>query len=111
MFAATMSPSYSPTWVSGQMPLTSPIAHSRSPARRYSSTRIPRGPASTTTVSRPIPCTRGRRPVATLLGAITELEHVLLAVAPRGGGVHAEHQLDAVPAQGLTEPLAERRGL
>src|SRR5436309_217945 len=41
MFAATTSPSYSPTWVSGQMPVTSPIAQSRSPARRYSSTRIP----------------------------------------------------------------------
>ena len=65
MFAATTSPSYSPTWVSGQMPVTSPIAQSRSPARRYSSTWIPRGSASTPTVSRPIPATRGRRPVAT----------------------------------------------
>ena len=65
MFAATTSPSYSPTWVSGQMPLTSPIAQSRSPARRWSSTGIPWGSASTPTVSRPIPSTRGRRPVAT----------------------------------------------
>ena len=65
MFAATTSPSYSPTWVSGQMPVTSPIAQSRSPARRYSSTRMPWGSASTPTVSRPIPSTRGRRPVAT----------------------------------------------
>ncbi len=47
MFAATTSPSYSPTWVSGQMPLTSPIAQKRSPARRCSSTRIPCGPGST----------------------------------------------------------------
>jgi len=36
MFAATTSPSYSPTWVSGQMPLTSPMAQGRSPARRCS---------------------------------------------------------------------------
>ena len=65
MFSATTSPSYSPTWVSGQMPLTSPIAQRRSPARRCSSTPIPCGLASTPTVSRPIPSTRGRRPVAT----------------------------------------------
>src|SRR5215472_4761137 len=86
MFAATTSPSYSPTWVSGQMPVTSPIAQSRSPARMYSSTRIPWGLASTPTVSRPIPATRG-------------------------GGVHPEHQLDSIPAQGLAERLAQRRGL
>ena len=65
MFAATTSPSYSPTCVSGQIPFTSPIAHSRSPARRYSSTRIPRGSGSIPTVSSPIPSTRGLRPVAT----------------------------------------------
>ena len=65
MFAATTSPSYSPTWVSGQTPVTSPIAQRRSPARRCSSTGMPRGSASTPTVSRPIPSTRGRRPVAT----------------------------------------------
>ena len=73
------------------MPLTSPIAHSRSPARRYSSTWMPRGLASTPTVSRPIPATRGRRPVATSSrsprrsrGAV-ELQDVLVAVPPRGG--------------------------
>jgi len=43
MFAATTSLSYSPTWVSGQLPLTSPIAHSRPPARGWGSTGIPCG--------------------------------------------------------------------
>src|SRR3984957_7408913 len=66
MLAATTSPSYSPTWVSGQMPVTSPIAQSRSPAGRWSSTAIPFfGSTVTPTVSSPIPSTRGRRPVAT----------------------------------------------
>ena len=41
MFAATTSPWYLPTWVSSQMPVTSPIAHSRSPARRCASTGMP----------------------------------------------------------------------
>src|SRR5512132_1934215 len=86
MFAATTSPSYSPTWVSGQMPVTSPIAQRRSPARMYSSTRIPWGLASTPTVSRPIP-------------------------SPRGGGVLPEPQLDSVLAQGLAERRAQRRSL
>ena len=47
------------------MPVTSPIAQRRSPARMYSSTGIPFGSTSTPTVSRPIPSTCGRRPVAT----------------------------------------------
>ena len=57
MFAATTSPWYLPTWVSGQMPVTSPIAHRRSPARRCASTGIPCGSASMPTVSRPMPST------------------------------------------------------
>src|SRR4029450_912730 len=46
MFADTTSPSYSPTCVSGQVPVTSPMAQRRSPARRGSSTGIPRGAAN-----------------------------------------------------------------
>ncbi len=65
MLEATTSPWYSPTCVSCQIPVTSPIAHSRSPARIRESTGIPRFPALTPTVSSPIPSTRGRRPVAT----------------------------------------------
>ena len=62
--SATTSPSYSPTWVSGRRPLTSPIAH----RRRRTQVRVDRDAvrvASTPTVSRPSPPTRGRRPVAT----------------------------------------------
>ena len=117
MFAATTSPSYSPTWVSGQMPVTSPIAQRRSPARRCSSTGMPRGSASTPTVSRPMPSTRGRRPVATSSRSPrssvppSNSQDELVAVPPRGGGVHPQHQLDPVPAQRLAERLAQRRGL
>src|SRR5919108_281776 len=64
MFAATTRPWYLPTWVSGQMPVTSPIAHKRSPARICASTGIPRPSTSMPTVSRPMSATRGRRPVA-----------------------------------------------
>ena len=117
MFAATTSPWYLPTWVSGQMPVTSPIAHSRSPARRRASTGTPCGSASMPTVSRPMPSTRGRRPVATSRRSprssrpSSSSSDVVLAVAPRGGRVHAERELDAVAAQDLAERLAERRGL
>ena len=117
MFAATTSPSYSPTWVSGQMPVTSPIAHSRSPARRYSSTADPARVGLDADRLQADPCHaraapgRHQQPVAALLAAVPELQDVVLAVAARGGGVHPEHQLDAVPAQGLAERLAQRRGL
>jgi hypothetical protein len=66
MFAATMSPLVlADVRERSQMPLTSPIAHTRSAARRRASTAIQRGFGSMPTVSRPLPCTRGRRPVAT----------------------------------------------
>ena len=65
MLAATTSPWYLPTWVSSRTPVTSPMAHSRSPARRCASTGIPRSSGCMPTVSRPSPATRGRRPVAT----------------------------------------------
>ena len=41
------------------------------------------------------------QPVAAQLVAVRELEHVLVAVPARGGGVLAEAQLDAVGRQGL----------
>ena len=79
MFAATTSPWYLPTWVSGQMPVTSPIAHRRSPARRCASTGMPWPSASTPTVSRPMPVD-ARAPaggdeqaVAAQLAAVVEL--------------------------------------
>ena len=50
-------------------------------------------------------------PVAAQLAAVVELEHVVVAVAARGGDVRAEDELDAVAAQDVAERLAERRGL
>src|SRR5215469_6748004 len=99
MFAATTSPSYSPTWVSGQMPLTSPIAQRRSPARRYLSTWIPFGSTSMPTVSRPS-AGRHEQPVAPQFATV-EAQDIIVALPPRGGGVHPEHQLDSVLAEGL----------
>ncbi len=51
------------------------------------------------------------QPVAAQLAAVVELEDVVLAVAPGGGRVRAERELDAVAAQDLAERLAQRRGL
>ena len=64
MLAATIRPWYLPTCVSGKMPVTSPIAHRRSPSRRCESTSTPRGLGVIPTVSSPMSSTRGRRPVA-----------------------------------------------
>ena len=49
--------------------------------------------------------------VAAQLGAVGELEDVVVAVAAGGGGVLAEVQLDAVGRQGRAERIAERLGL
>src|SRR6185437_6248418 len=54
---------------------------------------------------------RREQPVAPLLGTVTELQDVLVALPSRGGGVHSQYQLDPVAAQSLGERLAERRGL
>jgi hypothetical protein len=50
-------------------------------------------------------------PITTELRGAVELENVFLALAPRGGRVQAEHQLDAVAAQSRAERRAQRRGL
>jgi hypothetical protein len=49
------------------------------------------------------PAGRDQQPVATQFPAVVEFQGVVLALAPRGGRVHAEGKLDAVPAQGLGE--------
>ena len=69
------------------------------------------------TVSRPMPSTRGRRPVATSRRSprssrpSSSSEDVVVAVAAGGGRVPPEDELDAVAAQDLAERLAQRRGL
>ena len=117
MFAATTSPWYLPTCVSGQMPVTSPIAHRRSPARRCASTGIAVAVGfdadglEADPVDARAPAGGDEQAVAAQLAAVVELEDVVVAVAPRGGRVHAERELDAVAAQDLGERLAERRRL
>ena len=117
MLAATTSPWYLPTWVSGQMPVTSPIAHRRSPARRCASTGMPCGVGldadglQADALDARAPAGGDEQAVAAQLAAVVELEDVLVAVAPRAGRVRAEDELDAVAAQDLAERLAQRRGL
>ena len=49
--------------------------------------------------------------VAAQLAAVLEGQDIVLALAPGGGGVHAQVELDAVSPQRLAEGLAQRRGL
>ena len=49
--------------------------------------------------------------VAAQFGATLEGHDVVVAVAPRGGRVHAQEELDAVALQDLPERVAQRRGL
>ena len=97
--------------------MTSPIAHRRSAARRCASTGTPCASGSTPTVSRPsprdprAPAGGDEQPVAAQLAPVVELEDVVLAVAPRGGRVRGQHELDALAAQNLAERLAQRRRL
>ena len=117
MFVATTRPSYLPTWVSGQAPVTSPIAHSRSPTRICASTATPRGFGSMPTRleadvmdPRP-PAGRDEQLLAAQLASVGELEHVLVAVAPRRCRFGAEGDLDAVAAQDVGQRVPEWRGL
>ena len=77
---------------------------------------MPCGPAWTPTVSRPsrhprAPAGGHEQLVAAQLAAVFERQDVVLALAPSGGGVHTEKELDAVPPQNLAKGLAQRRGL
>src|SRR3954447_2000901 len=99
MFAAAMRPWYLPTYVSGQMPVTSPIAHTPSAARIRPSTGMPPRPGSTPTVARPRPAGRAGRPAAAgapPAGAGWEDDP---RAAPHGP-VLAREDVPAVPAGG-----------
>src|SRR4051794_21564480 len=87
MLAATTSPWYLPTWVSGQSPVTSPIAQRFSATRRWASTGTPRGSDSTPTV---------------------EHHDVVLAVAPGRGHADVQSELDPLTTQDLAQLLTER---
>jgi len=52
------------------------------------------------------PAGRHEQPVAPQVRAAIELQDEVVTLPPRGGGVHPEHQLDPVPAQGLAERRA-----
>jgi hypothetical protein len=107
MFAATTSPSYSPTWVSGQMPVTSPMLVDADPVRLdLDADRLQADPLDARA-----PAGGDQQLVAPQLRTVVELQHILVALPPGGGRALAEHQLDPVPAQGLAERLAQRRGL
>src|SRR5215813_784584 len=101
MFAATTSPWYLPTWVSSRTPVTSPTAHSPSPACRRASTGMPRAPAVMPTVSSP--AGGHEQVVAAQFVAVAEGQDIVVADALRGGRVHTQEQLDAVGAQYLAE--------
>ena len=49
--------------------------------------------------------------VTAQLTAVPQGQDIVRAVAPRGGGVHAEEEFGAVAAQHLAERVAQRRGL
>ena len=49
--------------------------------------------------------------VAAQIAAALDRHDVVFAVAPRGGRVHAQEELDAVAPQDLAERMAQRRGL
>ena len=112
-----MSAWYLPTCVSGQRPVTSPMAHSRSPARICASTGIPCGSGcdadglEADAVDAWAPAGRDQQAVATQLAAVAECQDEVLPFAPGGGRLDAEENLDAVAAQRIGECGAERRGL
>ena len=97
--------------------MTSPTAHSRSPGAQVRvdrdaarvglhADRLQADPAGARA-----PAGGDEQVVTAQLAAVLEGQDVVLAVAPRGGRLHAEDQLDAVAAQDFAERLAQRRGL
>ena len=77
---------------------------------------MPCGPPVAPAVSRPAGHPRttaggDEKVVAAQLAAVVERQYVVLAIAPRGGRLDPEEELNAVAAQDLAECLAQRRGL
>ena len=112
-----MSPWYLPTCVSGQSPVTSPIAHSRSPARsarrpgsRAHRARCRRSPARSRRRAGAGRWRRagGRRAARARRRARGRSRR---RRAARAVARDAQGELDAVAAQHLAERLAQRRGL
>ena len=72
----------------------------------------PGGNVAQSAAGQPRPTPGGhQQPVAAQLPAVAEDQHVIFAVAPRGHGLDAQGQLDAVTPQLRTERLAQRYGL
>src|SRR5262245_33352787 len=103
----------------GQLPDTVDIAD-RPQALARAQARVDRDPAgvgfdANGLQAEPIdartPASGDEQPVAAQLAAVVEFEDKVLALAPRGGGVHAERELDAVAAQGVGERLTQWAGL
>ena len=97
------------------MPVTSPIAHSRSPARSCASTGTPCGSGvdadglQADAVDPRPPAGGDQQPVAAQLAAVVELEDVVVAVAPGGGRVGAERRARC-PSRRSTSPSASPSG-
>ena len=106
MFAATTSPSYSPTWVSGQMPVTSPIAQSRSPARSAivhpDATGVGLDPdgLQADPADPGAPAGGHQQPVTAQFRAVVERQDVVVPVPSRGAGVHPQDAARPRPGAG-----------
>ena len=104
MLAATTSPWYFPTWVSSRTPVTSPMAHRPSPARRWVSTgnAVPVGVDADRVEADPVhagaPAGGDEQVVAAHLAAVIEREDVVLGVAPGRRRLDAQDQFDSVTA-------------
>ena len=103
----------------GQLPDAVDIAD-RPQALARAQARVDRDPAATgfdadgleaEPIDARTPAGGDEEPVAAQLPAVVEFQGVALALAPRGGRVHAECELDAVPAQGAGECFPQRPGL
>ena len=103
----------------GQRPDAGDVADRPQPlaARRCASTGTPCGVRldadglEAEPVDARAPAGGDEQPVAAQLAAVVELEDVVVALAPRGGRVRRQDQLDALATQDLAERLAERRRL
>ena len=113
---------YIAMWVNAPTPVTSPTAHSRSPARIRSSTSSARAAGSRPTVSSPISPTRARRPTLTSSSARAHRRTVLepyddlvaLALAGHvhrlGAGAHRDAVLGAARRPRPRRPPAPPAG-
>ena len=99
------------------MPVTSPIAHSRSPTRMLRIDWDSSGLWGDADGLEPdsldarTPSGRHEQMITAQLPSILQSQDEVIAVAGRRGRLHPEHELDSVPSQRLTQRLAQGRRL